>query len=179
MPKAQSTPWARATNTAWKKAVIAVAMLAVIVLVPYGIAEYSYQQRINTLKQELERVESDALKPLSAVGTGPFGVRCPHFLDTTGWANGPCPQVSRDYSVAIDPGKESQAALMNQVLEKEGYTNIGHANATDVGRTASGVKGKISLSLEVSPFSNDDNLPHPAPSGKRWVRLYVTVGEAR
>src|SRR4051812_39407337 len=99
MSNPQPAIWARATNTTWKKTAIAVGMLALIIFVPYGIAEFNYQQRIDTLKHEIKQIEQDALKPPTAVSTGPIGVRCSHFLDTVGWANGPCPQVGRDYLV--------------------------------------------------------------------------------
>jgi hypothetical protein len=84
--------------------------------------------------------------------------------------------VNRDWILLVVPG--SEASLMSNILNKEGYTGgkNGLAGSVVSGGQGEGTKDRRDMNLEVQPLGSKQP-PYAAPSGKQWIQLYVSISD--
>jgi hypothetical protein len=172
MPKSQPTLWTRATNTTWKKAVIAVGVLALIVLIPYGIAEYNYQLRVQKLVHTLQSVGQKVLKPHGGVNVMEPGVggHCTHVINAmTAIDTGPCPIAASSWLVPVTKGQETE--LLTSILRDSGFSEPtsswgGGGKYNDVG-----------ISIAVHPGTASNKEPYSLSPDKEWAIVNVDAQE--
>jgi hypothetical protein len=172
MSKKQTTLWASATDTAWKRILVTVVILLAIVLIPWGVAEFSYQQRVAGLNRDIDSVEQSIVTPAGGVKLNSY-IKAPHVLNSFCIDNGPCPNLTREWYVPVEPGKGVE--FVNSILNKEGY-NITFQNNLETTTIANGVKNKHYINLKLAPLGNEQP-PHAALQGKDWKLLSVTMSD--
>ena len=173
MPTAQPTLWSRSTNTPWKKALIAVGMLALIALIPYGIAEYSYQLRMQKLVHALQEFDQKALKSRNSVVTlePRAGDHCTHVIDAvTAIDTGPCPIAAASWLVPVAKGQEG--TFITSILHEAGLSP-GRITSWQGGGTQDGV----GIYFEVHPGTGDGKEPYSLNSDKEWVIVNINARE--
>ncbi|WP_165036699.1 hypothetical protein [Candidatus Protofrankia californiensis] len=171
----QSTLWARATNATWKRAFITIGILLAIVLIPWGIAEYNYQQRVQVLISALDELGQDVIKPAGGVSVSSprAGIHCVHVIDAmTAIDTGPCPIVQASWLVPVVKG-EGQA-FITSILKDAGY-----GGGLIEQRTGGGVKDGVGVSVELTGLISDSEAPYSLPVGERWTRVHFTAQDRR
>lgn len=152
-----------------------VAIVAIIVAIPaiaYGVAEYSYQQRVQKLKNAVSTFAEVALKPEGGVSLGETGTTCPHFLDWVGSHfddRGPCPRVGMSWLIPVASGQE--ASFVSSILKSAGYSG-GFVD----GGTGGGQKDGVGINIELTGLGND-KAPYSPPAGKVWARANIDAQE--
>ncbi len=171
------TLWARATNSPGKRAAISAGIVMALILIPWGIAEYSYQQRLQKLTGAVNRAISKAggINSTSVRAGGP----CSHALGALmAIDSGPCPRVGASVYVTVKEGEES--AFLSQLLSDEGYA-IGRVSPQsdyedDYPLEGGGIKDGIGLGLSLINYEPGQP-KSKAPDGVRWMRLNLSGGE--
>lgn len=174
MAKQQKTTlWMRAANTAWKRIAIVFGIVVGIPLLLYGITEYSYQQRINTLSNAIDQVWQNPVKTVEA--TAPYTyVKAPHYFESLCIDNGPCPTVTRSWLALVSPNQE--ADFIRSTLRQSGYQTTVYSYQ-EPGAAGVGTKGRITLSVGFYAPENNEHPPYQAPSGKIWRSFSVDAYE--
>lgn len=144
---------------------LALALVIVLPLAVWGVMELAYQQKVNTLKNEVTKVWQDVVKPNGGAELNSY-VDCSHVIhDITDHT---CPTASTSWFVLVDPSEAED--LASKTLNKEGYS------ANPNGPMADGTKGKFVIRLGVSPL-NGKTSPYKAPAGKEWRVMTASVYE--
>lgn len=145
----------------WKGALIACLTLLALSGIAYGLAEVNYQQKVTMIKSEVENA-GKAIEANGGVADGSLSLRCPAFLDSTGWTDFTCPNAKRTWLVPLRPG---DLTLEKTILRAGGYSITG---------INSGEKGGLDIYLARDPIGNTPP-PYPVPEGKEWRFFRVSV----
>jgi hypothetical protein len=158
MAKEQKTTlWSRSTDTLGKRLLIAVVIVVGLPLIAYGIAQFGYQQRINSLSSAINDVWEQSIQTQGGTKEK-SSTTCPNVYQT--WAIGindvgPCPDYYTRFTVAIEQGKES--SFLTDILSKNGYTANVPAQAEyklDTPFVGGGIKGNVGLNMSLSPLTD-------------------------
>ncbi len=173
MPIKQTlSPRSRLATPKRKRRLIILAIVVAILLALWGVAEYSYQLKINKLSTAVQKVGSGYVEPAGGVANS-FGVKAPHFLDSFCIDNGPCPMVTKGWTVLIAPDQE--ASYVRDVFQKTGYQ--GDVSKIQVQETTNRDMGN-GVTLSVGFYHLAEQPPYQAPPGKEWKSFDVSATES-
>ena len=159
--------------TFWKRTVIVLGIVIGIPLLTYGIAEYSYQLRVQKLTSAVNTFGNAVLKPLGGVSEDKVGITCPYFF---GWFashfddRGPCPRAGRSWLIPVSRGQEK--AFIPTIL-----TDGGYSSGTMDDHEGGGVKNGIGIDVDLIDSESIKYLSTP-PVGKVWMRVSLDAKES-
>jgi hypothetical protein len=156
-----------------RRTLIVIGAIVAVLLVVYGVFEYAYQQRINTLSTTIDQVWQNPTKTIAGVDSSTY-IKAPHYLDSFCTDNGPCPTVTRSWLVLVDPNQEID--FIRNAFQQVGYQATIH-NYQDPGAAGVGFKNHVTLSVGFYAPGNNDHPPYQAPSGKIWRSFSVDAFE--
>ena len=150
----------------WRKLMIVLVIIVGLLLLCWGFAEFTYQQRVSSIRSEVQKVERDIIKPAGGVSFR-ANTLAPHWLDQFGCFDaGPCPKVGDVWYVPIELNKETD--FMDAILQREGYTDTNQSGIIYAH------KNNFEMRLEITPIGNNQP-PYSAPAGKEWRFIDITV----
>ena len=163
--KNKKTPWAQATDKPWKRVVVILAVLVVILLIPLAVAEYNDQQKAHSLLGRVDEFGQSVLKPLGGVDLG-SDVACAHVTDYFySLESGPCPRAAGSWFVPLPKGQDISFISAN--AQAAGYS-VNQADGQDAGFS----KGGLGVGITLRGLGGNKE-PYALSSDKMWVRLNI------
>jgi hypothetical protein len=161
----QPTP-SRHKHPLWLKLLIVVLAISIVSGISIGIAEFNFQQRINSLTSRMDQVSERVVKPLGGVQYF-SNIDGDHVWNSWCVDNGPCPMVNRGWFVITDAGvsEDDYKKKFLQALDQESS-----AAGTNDGRFPMMVYVTTTEHANASP-------PYALPVGKEWLSIDIGVYE--
>ncbi len=170
----KTTPWKRVTDAAWKRILLVVGAVVVIILVAFIVVQHSYQQRIDKLSTAVDTVWQDPIKSISGVSKT-SSTTAPYFTDSLGWNDAcPCPRVNHSWLVLVAPDQE--ADFIRNAFQQSGYQATVN-NYQTPGAAGTGTKDHVTLNVGFYSIDSREQTPYQAPSGKVWKSFSADASE--
>ena len=146
--------------------------LAVIFL-PLGIAEYSYQQKIKSLKDVITVAKNNVVEPSGATEAAPQFIKAPHVWESLCVDTGPCPTVTSSWIVDIK--QEDEQKLIEEVFSEVGFQRD-RVDSYETETSGVGTKEGKTINVALSPIT-DQKIPNSGYKDARWRVLTISASE--